>query len=206
VNAKNLDALTAYCEVLLALRDMQDAAYRGRRQKSWKKKGGMLPKHSVINRMISHAIRNATDSAHPFGYSDTGKVAAVFISHDANEQLDRGDKKGLVCEHTIPVSELEDYIRDQWINWEDDLPNRIEMLSKCFIDYSVRTILTKKQDGWLDRDKLRKGMPPGKTIKDTFSRYEKIEIQCPPLNRTETEIWKNQKKILKQKSPKTDPA
>lgn len=188
VIVKNLKALTAYCEVLLLLRDMQDEPYRGRRPT--RRDGNMPPKSSVINRMISHAVRKATDSAHPFNYSDTNKDAAVFISHKACEQLKQGDKDGLVGDHTIPVSELEDYIRDQWINWKGDLPNQIEMLSKCFIDYSVTTILTAEENGRLNKAKLRTCMPLGKTINDTFSRYEQdeVKIQLPLLRRTECEV------------------
>lgn len=162
---RNEEALLAYCEVLLVLRGMQDKDNLAR------PKNELSPKNSVINRMISRAIRNATDSAHPFGYSDSGKDAAQYVSVDALRQQERGTTGGLVCEHVIPISVLRRHILDGWANWKR------EELFRRFLDYSITAVITEDENKRLKGKGVHQVMPPGKTINDKFSRYIFADIQ-----------------------------
>lgn len=163
-NDKNQEALEAYCKVLLKLFELQDPDFRGPRP--WKK-SKLSPSASVINRMISAAIRGATDSAHPFGYSDSGKTSAQYISEKAEPLWNSGEHSGLKNEHIIPVSVLENHIRENWEKWN------VENLAACFIKYSIRAIVTSDEENRLRRS----DMPYGKTIDDKFSRYCEAKIK-----------------------------
>lgn len=162
---RNEEALLAYCDVLLVLRGMQDKDNLAR------PKNELSPTNSVINRMISRAIRNATDSAHPFGYSDSGKDAAQYDSEDALKQKERGKTEGLICEHVIPISVLRRHILDGWADWKR------EELFSCFLAYSITAVVTEKENKRLKEEGLHQVMPPGKTISDKFSRYEFADIR-----------------------------
>lgn len=181
---RNLEALNAYCDVLLMLRNLRDKENLARPKKA------LNTTNAVINRMISHAIRNATDSAHPFGYSDSGKNAAQWISHAAQAQLDNGNAKDLIAEHVIPISVLTDYIVERWDTWDRD------DLVKCFQMYSVRAIVTAGEDSALGDAKLRHRMPDACAIEDTFSRYKKAGIPLPLIERTAAQ-QQIQKKVLR---------
>lgn len=165
LDEKNEEALLTYCDVLLKLRDMQD------RENLAKPRAELSPTNSVINRIISRAIRGATDSAHPFGYSDTGKDAARYISEDAFFQKEKGKTEGLICEHVIPISVLTKHILDAWADWKR------EELFQCFLDYSITAVVTKEENKRLKEKGVHQTMPLGKTINDKFSRYEFADIQ-----------------------------
>ena len=168
---KNSEALLAYCDVLLKLRDMQDKDNLDRRKAG--ERVGLAPRNAVINRMISHAIRNATDSAHPFGYSDSGKYAAQWISEDAKMDLLNGSSAGLICEHVIPVSVMTSVIIDHWDDGSWDTKRL-----KCFFEkYSITAIVTERDNERLKTKGVHQAMPPGKTIDDKFSRYEVAGIK-----------------------------
>jgi hypothetical protein len=171
VNEKNTDALLAYCEILLKLREMQDKDNLSRRKAG--EKVSLLPRNAVINRMISHAIRNATDSAHPFGYSDSGKYAAQWISEDALTDLRNGNPSCLICEHVIPVSVLTSEMFSRWDKecWDT---NR---LKSFFESYSITAIVSDRDNEQLKSKGVHQAMPPGKVIDDKFSRYELAGIQ-----------------------------
>ncbi|TXT26588.1 MAG: hypothetical protein FD134_518 [Gallionellaceae bacterium] len=143
----NDKALDAFCEVLLALQNMQDS------ENLKKPKSELSEKNAVTNRIIALTIRQATHSAHPFGYSDGGKRVAQFISETALSQLEcNGDSDNLICEHIIPISVLTKRITDNWSEWSSSNDN----LKRCFKEYSATAIITVEEDKLFNKaNKLR---------------------------------------------------
>lgn len=168
----NQKALKAYCEVLLMFREMHLQI----------PKKELSEKDAVINHIIALLIRKATDSAHPFGYSDSGKIAAQHISPNAWEQLiDKENADGLTCEHIIPISILKEYIFEHWANWE------CGDLEDCFQKLSATAIVTKEDDNQLKKTGVLSRMPKGCSIKkdmsedDKLSRYRHVDIKLKSL-------------------------
>lgn len=153
LNQDNKEALETYCDILLMLRDMLDDNTNKKPH----------PKNAVINHVISLAIRKATDSVHPFNYSDSGKKAAQFVSEKS-----KGSKR-LILEHVIPIACLRKHILKNWQQWERD------DLRDFLIEYSITAIITKEEDDALKKNGLRQRMP--KDISDLdpsidkFARY-----------------------------------
>ncbi len=165
LDKRNKEALETYCDVLLVLRDMRDTGILKKTKKE------LSPKNSVINRIIDLAIRKATDSAHPFGYSDSGKEATQYISIAALDQRNNNNADGLICEHIIPISVLKKHIVNNWANWARD------NLRDCFLEFSATAVITKKEDAQLKTKGLLKDMPSNCTINDKLSRYDHAEIK-----------------------------
>lgn len=174
LDKRNKEALETYCDVLLALRDMRDT------ENLKKSKKELSPKNSVLNRIIDSAIRKATDSAHPFGYSDSGKETAQYISIAALDQRNNGNADGLICEHIIPISILKKHIVSNWANWDRN------SLRDCFLEFSATAVITKEEDDRLKAQGLLKDMPPNCTINDKFSRYAHAKIEYLPRSRGES--------------------
>lgn len=191
----NKEALKTYCDVLLVLRDMQGTENL-RKSKS--------EKDAVINHIIAFLIREATDSAHPFGYSDSRKIAAQYISEKAWVQLIKNDNaEGLIGEHIIPIGVLKEYIFEHWAKW------RCDELIDCFRKFTVTAIVTKEDDAQLKKAGVHSSMPEGCSIKDDmsedgkFSRYKYADIKLRSLVTVENDrkvVVNNLRKLAKNKN------
>ncbi len=157
----NEKALRSYCGILLSLRKMLATENPNSGKKD--------PVNSPIRRVIAATVRLATHSAHSYGYSDSGKLAAHFISKGAAAKLESGNNTDLVCEHVIPVGVLNGHIVQGWDKWN------VEHLMACFRHFSVTAVITKEEDAQINRAGLRSKMPEGFSgLSDTcdkFARY-----------------------------------
>jgi hypothetical protein len=170
----NQFALRLRCEILVLLRGMPEKHRNNR----------------VFGKTIDDIVRFATDSVTPFASSK--KVSAQFISTEAQNQLETPDPSvSLVDEHVIPISVLVKEIAAKWNSWTDqnDESKREDLVS-IFLKYSIRAIVTSTENGTLKKRGLHKCMPPGCSINDKFSRYERAGIEPNLRDKAHYNKWR----------------
>jgi len=136
-----------------------------------------------INPHTKHHIRGAVrEASNKLTTSKgSGKDKAHYMSKNIQKQLNAGKLDGLVLEHGVPVSFMNDRVLK--------LKNKThEEIAKIIRKWTVLSVITKKEHDKLKDKGLYKKMPDDWDGINKFARYEKVKI----------ELVKNRYKELKK--------
>lgn len=126
--------------------------------------------HPAVKHHIRAAIREASN--HVGQSSGTPKESAHYMSRAAEKLMQEGKFDGLVAEHVVPVSELNQLIVD--------LANQSAYeIADVLRKYAIRAVITSEEDKKLKESGLQKKMPERWREADSlnpFARYEKVMI------------------------------
>ena len=125
-----------------------------------------------INPHTKHHIRGAVREASNklTTIKGSGKDKAHYMSKNVQKQLNAGKLDGLVLEHGVPVSFMNDHVLK--------LKNKThEEIAKIIRKWTVLSVITKKEHDKLKDEGLYKKMPDDWDGINKFARYEKVKIQ-----------------------------
>ena len=111
--------------------------------------------HSVIKHHLREAVREASNHV-AFGPGDA-KQSAEFMSVAAQKQMEDGSFTGLIAEHGVPVSRLNDLIVDEARKGS----LTVSAVARLLDENSLRAVITGQEDAKLHSMGLRKSMPEG---------------------------------------------
>jgi len=100
----------------------------------------------------------------------SGKHKATLMSVSALEQMKCGNKSGLILEHVVPISVINQLILDL------DEPNA-DMIQNIVVDWSLLSVITNNEDLLLKKAGLSKSMPNDWDGADKYARYKEVGIQ-----------------------------
>ena len=124
--------------------------------------------NSAIKSVLRFTIREASNHCSDLpGYDN--KLGSRFVSEKAFAQIKSGNTTGLVGEHIVPVSVINEMIIKS-------KKNDISGIQKLISRYSERATITKEEDGKLRQLTLNTKMPEGWDGEDMFARYKKAKI------------------------------
>ncbi len=122
---------------------------------------------------IRGAIREATKKVTYLKGQD--KDAAHFVSKKAIDQISNGETRGLVLEHAVPVSYINQYV----IACEDP---EVKDVEDIVLKWTILAVITKEEDSVLSNLKLHKTMPEDWDGEDKLARYKAAGIEVEEVN------------------------
>lgn len=126
--------------------------------------------HPSVKHHIRNAIREASNHV-GFGPGNA-KCSAEFMSLAAKEQLERGLVEGLIAEHVVPVSVLNDLI----VKHAAQELATVESVAQLLMTHTHRAVITTMEDKQLRNLGLHKSMPV-LSSDDWFARYREAHIE-----------------------------
>lgn len=129
-------------------------------------------KHPSVEHHIREAVREASNHV-AFG-PGSAKHSAQYMSVDAQAQMEAGDTTGLIAEHVVPVSRLNELVFKE----HEEHPATEESIAGILRAHTVRAVITSAEDQRLRALKLHKVMPEGSG--DLMSRYSAARIDLVP--------------------------
>jgi hypothetical protein len=126
-------------------------------------------KHSpAMKGIIRYVIRAAVNTAKELpGYDN--KLGAEIISKKALLQIKTGNLSGLIGEHAVPIS----IVNNMLLNMES--PEKC-IIEKTIQKFSLRAVITADEDIKLKNANLTKRMPPNWDGESVMTRYDFCEI------------------------------
>lgn len=123
---------------------------------------------SIIRHVIREAINHSSDLP---GYDN--KKGASIASLQAIKQIETGNIIGLVGEHVVPVS----VVNERLINLQN--PTK-EVIAETIRSFNLRAIITESEDKTLKMAGLSKKMPVNWDTTNVMYRYEFVGIKTVP--------------------------
>jgi len=153
-----------------------------------------------INPHTKHHIRGAVREASNklTIVKGSGKDKAHYMSKNVQKQLEAGNLEGLVLEHGVPVSVMNESVlklmekTDLENKTHEEIAKTIEKwrkeIAEIIHNWTVLSVITKEEHDKLSNEGLNKKMPDNWDGINKFARYEKVKI----------ELVKNKYKELKK--------
>ena len=128
---------------------------------------------------VRSAIRQASLKVTP--YRGSGKALATHVSELAALQIQRGEKQGLVLEHAVPISHINEIVlREKLIETGD--------IARVVRQWTLLSIITQAEHQCLSDRGLAKIMPKNWDGEDKLARYSECGIHVHVRNPSEEPV------------------